>query len=453
MVLEVEEGNRLTGIFAPVWKLVFEGTMWNITHNSADKIGNLDPVTNLYDGCLGMLQRNESDFHFPLIDFPIIADGLKQGDVLQSSRIMISSTYKNTMGESATEVLDAFLSFTRGLWLTITLTTIVLALLLLMTLQSRSRIRRMFVCGPRTVKVKAKQRRRFSRSIRVTREVVIGNVLKQHTAYCCQGRLFTCRFLLLLFAVFTFHILFYFSSMIKTDMVVQKRPLTIDTYEDLLDRPEVRPKWGRPLSDHWKFMRADPDSPEGRIWKRAQEKGINDSFIEADLVAIQGHILEIAEQKMVWLGCSYLVPALLTNACALSRSSGAALYANAYVRSDPGEQETLVGVAVSASLSRLSDHILHRTVQSVYEVGLLQMSLKTLDYVMAKDTGTKEMRDCVANEIVYPDHDVKYPDVYHYRFLILLTTFFYVVAGLVFYAETGTRAQSSAIETSAKAGR
>ena len=101
--------------------------------------------------------------------------------------------------------------------------------------------------------------------------VATANIMKQHTSYNIREQLLRRQLVLLLFAVFSFLIMFYFSSMIKTEMVVQRRPETISSYEDLLAKPNIKPLWAKPLNDHWDFMNAGGNTAEGRIWERARK--------------------------------------------------------------------------------------------------------------------------------------------------------------------------------------
>ena len=73
--------------------------------------------------------------------------------------------------------------------------------------------------------------------------------------------------------------------------------------------------------------------------------------------------------------------------------------------------------------------------QTIFEVGIISQSFKKLDYTVAKDTGSKELRDCVANQIIYPDHQLTRPDMAHYRYLTITALTLIAFAFMSFMGE------------------
>ena len=68
----------------------------------------------------------------------------------------------------------------------------------------------------------------------------------------------------LFFAAFLFLITIYtFTSMIKTEMVVQKRPEKISLYEELLVEPGIKSIQPEHLNDHWDFINSHRNTAEG----------------------------------------------------------------------------------------------------------------------------------------------------------------------------------------------
>ena len=365
----------------------------NVTLLSSDKVGVMNLKTKLFDGCLGQLQNNESDIHTPIVDFPILAPGLKNGYVFLPSKILMISGYSNHANTSVIDVMGAFKSFSRSLWSLIAFTTFIILILLFFTLVLDQR---MFA---------GRKFRRLIRRIRVfmnqTKKVVFANMFKQHSSY--DIRLSSTGFVLMIFAVFTVLVICYFSSMIRTEMVIQKRPETIPSYQELLAKPNVMPIWLKSLSDHYEFMNAHPTTPEGRIWARAEEMGISECLMETDLASLNGHSLNISSGQAVWLGARYMLSVFLTNSCARSRPFGQAMDQNAWIRSDERAREKLTSsMVISALPDKMFKHV-YKMAQIAFEHNLLKQSIKQLEYAIAKDTGSKELRDCIANTIIYPE--------------------------------------------------
>ena len=72
--------QKLKGLFAPTCGLLVD-ILWRVFPNasltSSNKLGDMDMLTMMYDGCLGRLQRNESDIMIPFVPFPVPGSGLR----------------------------------------------------------------------------------------------------------------------------------------------------------------------------------------------------------------------------------------------------------------------------------------------------------------------------------------------------------------------------------------
>lgn len=433
--LEVEDGD-ISGLFAPMYRAIMEETkrLANVSLQTADKLGDWDPATEQFDGCLGRIQRNESDSHQPIVDFPILAPGLTHGYVNSASRIMIVSAYEGNVTRNLdNSVTDAFASFEPGVWFTVYAFVTLLSLFFL--------VARITLIGVQIRSVLQQEREDLvrlliRRSFQLVQKVLLGNLLKQHSSFHVQvlrsGRLF-----LLLMTVLTFLLSIFFLSMIKTEAVVQKRPVTMSTYKDILSRPSVQPIWLRALSDHWEFAHADPRSLSGRIWDRAVKSpgGLRRHMIEGTLTELPLIASQIGKQKKVLLLSRYVVSSLVTNGCVMSRSMGFDTNVNSWIHADPSSRERLQGNLLSRSLAPDLVHRIHVSNQRILESGFSAVWLKRLDYIWGKDTGSKNLRDCVANRIILPDHQVIRQDVVYYRPLIVVCVCSAVVAAVILAIE------------------
>lgn len=132
-IFEVSPEGKFSGFFFPLFDTFTSSIrkIGNISFTTADKLGDMDPKTELFDGCLGQMQRNESDIHFPPIKIPHMASGLQYGYVGSSSKVMIGTVYNSNLTNSNTGVMDAFFSFSAGTWLHVFAIIALLALLIL----------------------------------------------------------------------------------------------------------------------------------------------------------------------------------------------------------------------------------------------------------------------------------------------------------------------------------
>ena len=222
--------------------------------------------------------------------------------------------------------------------------------------------------------------------------------------------------------------------MIKTEMVAMRRPETISSYEELLEKPEVRPLWLTNRSDHLPFKHAAPESAAGRIWHRAQKLGMDSSFMTPG-DGLRKEVVNIMNQKAVWFLLSYGVKPLITNFCAASREEGKYLDVNPWARVDGSTPETLVGPVTSESTRPELAIKYNRLCQSQFEHYLVENAFKELEFCLVRDDGSKSVSDCVANVIVYPDYDIRFPDILHYERLFRIACFSLIVCSLILFME------------------
>ena len=94
----------------------------------------IDKETQQYGGCIGSMQKNESDFMLivEMLTIPVVGPNLTHTVVDGFGRMGIVSAYNKTNIDdgSRTQVLDMVFSFSPGLWILLTFSIIVLFMLL-----------------------------------------------------------------------------------------------------------------------------------------------------------------------------------------------------------------------------------------------------------------------------------------------------------------------------------
>ena len=412
------------GSFAPMYAFLVDNVMRffpNATVMGSSEPGDMNMATMMFDGCPGRLQRNESDVMIPVVPFPLPGNGLKHGNTGIASKTVMWSMYNNTPIPSNTEVMDAFKSFSRPLWSLIILTAAFLTVVVFMTFRTKLLFlpkSKSKLTQKRVLRQTKEQRTR--RCMHQSLTVATANILKQHTSYSFRGKLLRGKMTLFLFAVFSLLIAMYFSCMIKTEMVVQRRPETISSYKKLLAKPKIKPVWAKALNAHWDFMNANPNTAEGRIWERAKKMGLDSCFIESgDQIPQMNRLMN--KQEAVWFGPSYLIDVIVTNMCAFYRSNGLFPDVNSWVRSDKNVREKLTVIMLSAALRPDAVKKFNHITQAEFEYHLKYETLRRMEFSFFPDTGSKSLRDCVANKIIYPDHEIEAVHLPHYRRLFVLT--------------------------------
>ena len=399
----------------------------NSTVVSSDKLGDMDSGTMMFDGCLGRLQRNESDVTLALVPFPVLGTGVLHGTTASASKVIMWSVYNNTAVPSDTDVMDAFHSFTDQLWFLIFLTSAFLTVVLFLIFYLK------LLSLPQSNSQQT-TRQRTRRCVDQALLIVIANVLKQHTSYSFRGKLLRRRMILFLIAVFSFLIMFYFTSMIKTEMVVQKSPETISSYEELLAKPNVKPMWTNSEGIHWFFKNAERNTAERRIWERAEKLGVDSCLLKTDADA-KRMIEPLNTQKAVWFGHSYMMGVMITNVCAFHHSSGLHTDANMWFRSDEKARETLNVMMLSAALHPESVKKFNRIIEAEFEHHLMYQAFKRMEFSLFPNDGSKWLRECVANTIIHPDYEIEGVSSHHYSRLFVLSGYVLLFCLLVLVSE------------------
>ena len=179
-----------TGIMAVTGNLLLDQLRGiNYTVVREPVIGTMtDKDTQQYDGCIGSLQRNESDFMLTagLLTVPVVGPNLTHTVVDGFERMGIVSAYNktNVNDQSRTQVLDMVFSFSPGLWILLAFSIITLFMLLhaatvlmgeVLHAKYASRL-----WTTRRVLVSGKQKRR--RSASKSGWIVLACILKQHSS-------------------------------------------------------------------------------------------------------------------------------------------------------------------------------------------------------------------------------------------------------------------------------
>ena len=215
------------------------------------------------------LQNNESDVTFWSYYMPVMLSNIKTGPVARSDRIAMISTYQLDVDNSAREgILGTFQAFSIDACCLIAQFFIILfALFSLAYIFERRRIRPDFKIDGRRYSLRfipwfifcyfAKQIPSFPGHLNLTKAILICNLL-----------------------TYSYFVTFFYSSMIKTDMVTVKNPKVIESYQDLLDDPKSQPFITHITDEYVSFKTAPEGSVKRKIWERVLSQGIDKHIVE-----------------------------------------------------------------------------------------------------------------------------------------------------------------------------
>jgi hypothetical protein len=423
-VLELRADKRIGGILAPLlydFLDNFRRPFRNVTIISGGNLGSKRGDGGVFDGCMAHLIQNQSDIAFPLVKFPSDIPHVMQSSSLLSSKTVILSAYNNNNFTDGSEanVMDAFHSFSRGLWTLNIFTAAVFVCILVGLFNSR------ILCVRLT-----KRRKRISKSASLMQSlnILLANILKQHSSYSYCSRRASAKWILFLFALCSFLVIFYFSSMIKTEMVVQNEPETITSYTDILEK-RTKPLWLMQLDDHAEFEQADLNTREGKIWILAHDVGIEKCFWKGVANILRG-INPIATSEAVWLGPGYLGQAIIRNVCPYLRQNNLHDDRNLLVKSDSTAQEHLMGLLYSEYTHPKVAKKFNQLTQIELEKGFAVKHLRLLEFVVAPEKGGIPLRECMINKILYPDYEIRAMPLHFYQKLFSMHGYI-ILSGLL----------------------
>lgn len=213
----------------------------------------INSSTDMYDGCLGMIQRNDSDILMMFADYPLEVVDVTQGDLFTDSVIQFISFSQLTKEQSVGQMLSCFQSLSLNLWLLIGVTiTVVYSLMKLRT-----------ICLTRFFRRRCSRRRNHYYLYHILAHITRLGKIK-------DGGCFN-KLLFLSLSIPSLVLIHYICMMIKADLVIEKEPDIYKSYDDLITN-QVTLSFYRG-NEHEKYFKFAPDgSKEKILWQQTLSK-------------------------------------------------------------------------------------------------------------------------------------------------------------------------------------
>lgn len=431
----------MTGPMTP-WSEVCNDVMrgFNMTFLPEDSIGAVIAGSNAYSGCVGLLHENRTDVMFGPLTSLIMSPNIVNVVVDGFERVGILSGYLRSNSSKdgyKTHVLDMVFAFSWQLWILITLFVFMLLMITSKAVLSKKAMRQMLW--------------RFRKEAMVTpwhavhdafRSLIVitACLLKQHSSTVVSVKIsFN-----VLYATLTYFCLmifgFYLTSMIKTEMVVVKPPVTVESYQDILDLRR-RPSWSSTLTDKDEFENGLPGSMERKVWNLAVEMGLNESIVVPAPETIMSHSRRAADFQQVMLIQSLFGEGLVPSAiCSFARTKQMKDDVNVLFRYDPNAQEKFKWNIQNRGNPKWVRDKIRKRLQINFEFDRMNAAKQHVDFssymqITDIDKYYRKILECCSN-VVKIDHPFWRPaDVKHYRTLIYLLAGCIAVALSVFVHE------------------
>ena len=348
------------------------------------------------DSCLYSMQINQSDLGIASLWYPARGKNLEIHPFYRSDIVRMISPYRVLTQTYDSDLMGVFAYvFTPGVWMTVVLSCFVFWFITKMHLCMRNRLN-------------------SSKRIRDDSLYEVLTHLFQVETIDYKG---ACMKVVSLFAsVLSFVVIAYFTCSMKTDIVVVQEPDMINSYDDLLTKPNIRLTFSTLGDTFSRFESADPQSKERRAFERSlktvggdKDKMIMKSEGIGQLIGfIKGALFD---SNMRTVSCLFKnhVKVALNLLCYLkvmmSRSPDASteqsLNFYAWASQDPDAKENLLTSAYSAFYKSPYLEKVHKRVKRIYAMGFENMWERLADLSPAKVLSREEgdiYRSCKADD-------------------------------------------------------
>lgn len=388
-----------------------------------------------FTGCLGRLQRNQSDLLFGFANYPLDVYNVSQGLIVTDSQINFLPLYYYK--DQITQQIDeSFKSLSLFTWILTLSTLICMWLLLNLRCKLIHNIRqemRIHVGRSHFLRQMYKVK---CPSIRDSQY----NFYRVASHFSKVGRISDSsifhRILFIHLSVMSLVILLLFATLIKTELIVIPDPDLYKSYEDMM-KANVSPLFYHGFNDEMYFTQAHPSTPEYKFWSYAKGKhpDINQMMIYTGTSNISSYLDDVLERMRVVFIDRMMAPLFQKIFCrfqikdpkdfidflknfklrALQNKTDATIPSyNVMNIRNPTSSKVLKSAILSSHMKHDMHLLLRSVLRSVFEKGLvfalevLAFDYDPLDDIFGKDNVTKmnRFRQCINNFIIKeePDH-------------------------------------------------
>ena len=284
-----------------VKEVAVRGNATVIVRSKGDGAGELIPNTDgEYSGCIGRLQKNLSDFFCREVTYPLPAADTDQGLVIMDSTLAFISGYRTVTPETP-QVISSFLSFDRYVW------SLCLFMFIACSIISLTQRQLFKAFSPKNRRTRLTRSRGYILYDVITHMTVTGSI---SSAYLLSRKtLFICL------SLFSLLVVFFFKSVMKTELVVSYPPDTFSSYQDLIDHG-VSVSFLLSTDAYLYFKFAPAGTIEKKLWDTSVEKyGEDVVLVKTDVSSASAMIQRTLRRETVVVGEAVYTPVIFQEMC------------------------------------------------------------------------------------------------------------------------------------------
>ena len=406
-------------------------------------------TTTSNQACLEAIQSNETDIIVSTVHLPLHPNltNIRQGQVGGEYNTVITSFYDSDVGSlHHVDVLDTFYSFSPEIWLLVISMLAVIGGLLVVSFVFKSSFTRSILFhntnGMQTMLVRNRRKQRKEKiadNICQTLNLLLKGFLNKDDSlsnpFSRKGQPWSQAILRVSLCFFMFWILFFFTSMVKTELVTVRTPETINIYQDILKKKDMIPFFLQSTTDFLIFRDSPRNSDAGKIWTRirSQEGGCRNSLLEGPKF-IAG-LVKMFKMRTVMISTREREYAVRTFNCKF-KSVFERVFKKKELHSlrswtsgDPSATPVLRGFVFNLGFNdrkvedRLRSQFEHGFEQHIYATVALDL-LKSPKLIQYNDTSPlDEKRDCLGDTVQKPWPSFTQPLLENFRKLFIYQFF------------------------------
>ena len=270
-------------------------------------IGERISQSDAFTGCIGQLQRGESDFMFYMKEYPSDIENVTQGHVTVEQAIGYIGSFHFAEFRPFT-FENEFASFDLATWMTILSFLIFLRLFIAIKLRMMRRFYR------RT----ARKIRRKDYTYRVLAHFSRKGEIESNTV--------TMKATWMVLSLFSFFMFTIFCNLMGTGLVMSKPPLIFENYDDLI-KYNVKLTFAKQLTVHHIFANAKAGTPEHKLWMWATKQASPDEMVlDTDFNTLLAKAIETANYQRVFVSMEAVLRMVRTSVCHSLASGDTQMY-------------------------------------------------------------------------------------------------------------------------------
>ena len=410
------------GVFAPLINSVMLPFLHNfnltgIIHRGHG-LGELINENGSYDGCLGRLQRNESDVLLRFADYPSPASNISQGDIFLDTRLTLAQHYSFSGARKKFQILSVISSLYQVMpFICLYLISVLLVIKTAHVLMRTDDYPKVYIIFGRLMEMRP-----------VTHHNSFYAFAHAFRFGLIRAKQYHSRLIFLTLSIYSLIIVHVLCSSIKTELVVVPDPDHWENYDQIII-DQVRPVFIDEMDTIQHFKSSPVGSVERTLWQYISKNfHKSDITIPADVQSFLSSGLEMEARKMVLIVDDIMARVVQNAACSINKYDFSGLLrtwkgdsvklmdsVHFYITSDPLSKMIKKGVVYSDFFQSKAAQAFKQFSKYSHESGLTQRNIKvvtTVNIVQSfvsmlprsnKDLGMID--ECRSDSIVKPKGD------------------------------------------------